>query len=107
MNASYIASLFFTSLTISTTLYTSQERSVVQALPAWAVPHQTLKSDYKVYLQNRLEEYKKTDIDIETINMDELVSMSTLITGGNACVHKLFTRSDSEYNCFIHIAIEK
>src|SRR5881394_2076479 len=98
MNKSYSVLFFMCATTI---IHASEQKSVVTALPLWTVPHQELRNDYKNYLKNRLEEYKKTDV-----NMDELVAMSTLITGGD-CPHKLFRVEDAQGNRFIHIAIEK
>ena len=106
MNRSYLASFFACLIFNTTTLYTSEKRGVVQALPSWNSARQILKKDYKTYLQNRLEEYKKTDIDVTPINMDELVTMGVRITGYDR-THEIGNIADEAHNRFIHIAIEK
>lgn len=101
--------IFFLLLIYTTTLLHSMEQNEANqqtlALPNITPICRALKNDYKIYLNSRLEEYKKTDV-----NMDELVAMSAIITGkkhsefSSTSIHNVM---DKEFNRFIHIAVQK
>ena len=79
------------------------------ALPDWKGMRKQLIGDYSKHLRNRLEEYKKTDISIVPWEMNTLVNDGKTITKLDATELKRAIRSvrDSQYNCFLHIAVDK
>lgn len=73
----------------------------IEILPDYKKAHNLLLNDYKNYLKNQLEIYKKADV-----NMDTLVAMSHKMTKGSYQKEIVYARDD-QYDHFIHIAINK
>jgi len=70
-------------------------------MPDYQAAHKTLEADYKMYLRNRLQEYEKTDVD-----MNELVAMSKTMTRADFSFCIYTVRTD-EGNDFFHVATQK
>ncbi len=81
------------------------------ALPDWKGMHQSLVTDYQNILKTKLEEYKKTDINITPWNMDELVKVGQIITKVDKKIllngYIYMTKDDEQHNYFMNIAVEK
>jgi hypothetical protein len=101
--------IFSALICINATLHAMEQNNQL-ALPDWKGIHNQLINDYKDILKTKLEEYKKSDISIAPLNMDELFKVGTIITKFNHSylVYNLFLNThDKQTNSFFHIAVEK
>ena len=107
MKNTHVLSIF---LAASTAAH-AMEKSNQLALPDYRATHRLLQADYRNYLQDQLEEYKKTDITKTPWNMDRLIKVGRCMTRMQdkqlTTYYIYMTKDKQQGNHFMNIAIEK